>query len=59
MNNDASLSDYVRLWSDKAAPRGTPRARRLVVLTAVVVVSAGLLMAFFYLAFGLVLGRFW
>jgi hypothetical protein len=59
MNNDASLSDYVQLWAEKAAPRGTARTRRLMVLAAVVVLGAALLMTFFYLAFGLVLGRFW
>ena len=58
MNNDASLSDYVELW-EKGLPRGTPRARRLIVLAAVALAAAALLMGLFYVAFGMVLGRFW
>ena len=59
MNNDASLSDYVDLWANKGAPRGTPRSRRMIVLAAVALAAAALLMGLFYVAFGMVLGRFW
>lgn len=59
MNNNASLSDYVHLWVEKSAPRGTPEVRRRLVIAALVVVGAGVLLAFFDLAFRLVLGRFW
>jgi hypothetical protein len=59
MNNNATLSDYVDLWVEKSAPHGTPRLRRLMVLGALVVAGAGVLMAFYYVAFGMVLGRFW
>jgi hypothetical protein len=59
MNSNASLSDYVEIWAEKGGPRWTPRARRMAVLSSVVVIGAGVLLAFFYIAFGMVLGRFW
>ncbi|HVT41234.1 MAG TPA: hypothetical protein VHE78_19515 [Gemmatimonadaceae bacterium] len=59
MNSNASLSDYVEIWAEKGAPRWTPRARRIVVLSSVILIGAGLLVGFFYVAFRMVLGRFW
>ena len=59
MQQNASLSDYVQLWVEKSAPHGTPRARRLVAFTLVVLAGAAVLAIFFALAYATVLGRFW
>jgi hypothetical protein len=59
VQSNATLSDYVDLWVEMGAPHGTPRQRRFVVLSGLVVVGVAVLMAFYYVAFGMVLGRFW
>jgi hypothetical protein len=56
MNENATLSDYITAFKER-----TPWASRhpMLVWVAVIAAGAGLLVALFAAAFGLVLGRFW